>query len=1560
MVFIDQSTPEAGGALLRQKMVDSGAPQSQVDAWAADKRQKMLDAGAPLDKVDAYWGITKPDPTLTNNTLAAELEPHAPAASNVWEDVVAGWNHSDLGLPLTSGQASFTHNPNAGPLDTIAEGAAQFVGDIPAAIEGGLGGALAGIPAGPGGIVRGATLGAVMWPAAMREMFIAKYNTTGPWTAKDVIATGVKAADAAASAGVGAIVAGGAGDAVSTGLQKVAGGLDAVSSKFIGMLGGAVAGSAAQSVVSGQGVPSAQDFLANAFLILGGEAFGHVVGAAANRRYQPNDRGSEVVQNLQDLYVRTGLTPDEITKLASVDEQVRQEVMRSRTAGNDQLTPALDAYAARAGRSTGKDFGPLPADPYEPLAVEPKPNPDAANTEPAPGFMKPEQVPQVQLDILKELEGSPDINGRAQVSPAGATGAYQIMPTTARAYGFNPDLLNDPAYNERAARTIAADLNNRFKGNEADILVAYNAGPTRANVWIRGGRDFYSLPPETQKYLIHAEQIGAIDEGFTRQAARVDIADEPSVQGGDMPAFPPNHNGGPPLEDTIPYYHGEKGLAPGEGGPRFVSPDRNYAENFRSNGEPNTVHRVDLTKAEAIQHGVYDEVNDIPINGEVPEEVAKRMREEAPSELPTKAQSDENMDKMIGAIDPPKSWAEKLNIGEIWQGFKFMLTPGHAFDRATGLEPGHSGMEDALRATLGVNGQADQFYSRGPIILGVDKDGAPTFTPTKGKNFVDSVYKYMASKGGNLADFDRYRIAMRTLEKAEQGIKTGFDVNDAKAQVNAPGAFEKYDAAHRAAQRVWDGVNDYSIAAGLITPDRVSAMNALNEEYVPFNRLMDDKYEPPRWGSPFGIKQPYRKIEGSARPLVPPAISEMDNLTQRVRMATRNVAVKFAINRMREIDPELATLVKISKNTAIKEVEEAKAALEDQDGIELPEEVKAAMEPFLTARELLASLAQTRGRSEADNDVIVFNNGEPEVWRINDPDLAKMIKASTGGPEDPLPGLLGAWARMTTSGIVSMPTFPFRALWHAAIEPAAFGEGGSSLPFHNMVNGTIAALMGDKAGRFFGGAYERFAANGGLGGTYNEVDRNFIVPKLRDVMNGSPLNIPSAIFNTMHHPVEVLRTAQHMVHNSMQVGAMIHSERAGMQTLRAAMLARKAGLDYADKFASPAIASFVRTVPFGATGFKDVQQVTQALADHPVGATLKAMAVLTLPTIILTLANRMADKDKEADDPDTWINQPQWERDNYWIFPAINGVRIKLPKPYVGGAFFATLPERLVNYVWDEAHGNSEQAGLDLENLAGGVLQRATPSFMPSFPLPILEQVTNHNFYLNRPLVPDALAKQSAYMQYGPNTSKTSIAIAGFLHQMHVNWSPMVLDNYVSEWLGTAPKAVWDEVGSVGSRITPEAIKISGIAAVAPEGEKGKVPEAADNPFFASFVTRNPGVGQIANDFYDRLAQVNAAKADLVRAKKDNDTAELTRAQANPLLGSNLVTVAKALAVMRGFLNRINATDTMTNQEKLKQTDELSKQMFQTARAAVWQTDRLIHSRDVPEVTPPSQGHLAK
>jgi hypothetical protein len=90
-----------------------------------------------------------------------------------------------------------------------------------------------------------------------------------------------------------------------------------------------------------------------------------------------------------------------------------------------------------------------------------------------------------------------------------AVGIMQVLPSTAKDFGFSPKDLRDPEKNIAAGVTYLKHLIEKSEGDKATAAAMYNWGP--GNGFFRTGQG--ELPTETINYLKHIKSVGGLGDG---------------------------------------------------------------------------------------------------------------------------------------------------------------------------------------------------------------------------------------------------------------------------------------------------------------------------------------------------------------------------------------------------------------------------------------------------------------------------------------------------------------------------------------------------------------------------------------------------------------------------------------------------------------------------------------------------------------------------------------------------------------------------------------------------------------------------------------------------------------------------------------------------------------------------------------------------------------------------------------------------------------------------------------------------------------------------------------
>lgn len=763
------------------------------------------------------------------------------------------------------------------------------------------------------------------------------------------------------------------------------------------------------------------------------------------------------------------------------------------------------------------------------------------------------------------------------------------------------------------------------------------------------------------------------------------------------------------------------------------------------------------------------------------------------------------------------------------------------------------GLEDQFQSLNASRSRAHYFMTKGTI------EDPVTFAAGSDESYMGA-YKLAKKNGGTKNGFLEYRLAKQAVADAARGMKTAIDPVVAKAVADA--GERKYGEADAMVNRVKEGALRYAQKAGVYSEAQVNAFVKENPSHIVQQRDLGEAELATGRGPGLKVRT-VKKKTGSERQIVEPQRADIENLGSIIANADRNVALRSLIARTPE---ELAAL-------GIKRVEEAAAP-----GVEL----------------------KTVG-PRTKNDFIVYQDGKAVTYTVEgNPELVKMIHGATAPEAGVIGKIANTFAAFKRAGVVNMVDFLFRNLFRDQLTASILAKHGG-LPMQDLIAGVYHSV-------FSPDIVKEYARAGGFGAALNEMDTNYFQHDIDKVFRET--GTWGAVTNALPSAIHAWHTAVTRLDALGRIGDYARGRGRGEAPLAAAMSSRRNRLDFAQRGASGLLGRMAAATPFLRPVILGHEQIVRAFTERPVTTTAKAALYITAPTIGLYLLNEIADQ--SLPDEQKYDKVPRWQRDLFWVTPPINGVRLLLPKPFVIGQLFGSLPERML----DHYRANKPDA---YKEWVANFLGTLTVPVMPAIAEPVVENMANLDTMNFKPLVPESLRDASNYMQYSPNTSDTAIELSRALGPAGaklVDVSPIVLQNYVRSWAGSVGNAA---LSIVDGRLAPA----------------NDVKELKDNPFIAGFVTRNLDMGAAPiQDFYDNMARITAKHRDVKLAIERQDPREIDFTTNDAEAFMKVTQVTTAMSKMQATIRATRYDPDMTADEKRQYIEGIYSDMLVLAADA--------------------------
>lgn len=820
--------------------------------------------------------------------------------------------------------------------------------------------------------------------------------------------------------------------------------------------------------------------------------------------------------------------------------------------------------------------------------------------------------------------------------------------------------------------------------------------------------------------------------------------------------------------------------------------------------------------------------------------------------------------------------------------------------RKAGVDVGLLNPYQRSRIQAGMENRANSFLTNGTLDFNTMK--------VNGKSLFEIVEPIKNDK--DYKNAIAYLIAKRAVEKASQGVESGFPIESAKKVIAE--LEPQFGNMQKDIVDYQNRIVDYTVDAGLISKADADAMKEANQDYVPFFRVLDDALSEKNASFGKAVVNPYKKMRGGEQPIFNPLESIVNNTMHHVTIAERNVAfVDFIkmVEQAPELFPEVSRVKAQAKPTKI-DVDELQQAFDSP--------IRPEFADGLT-------IFRREHGIVSDTQIAIFRNGKKEIWEVGK-DLRDALKDTNRYQANMLIKFASVPSRLLRAGSTLAPDFMLRNFNRDTVNSAIVSDR-NFIPFIHSGQGFWHILKQDKM-------YQEWATSGAMQSSIVSLDRNYFQRDVKKFLTAGKVR------NQISNPLETLRLMAEAVENTTRVGNFERSmtslkrqrQREGKEWTDKEIMER-AGFESRDLMDFARIGTKVQAINMMTAFFnarlQGYAKIYDAFKRNPKMTATKIGAYITAPSLLLWYLNH---------DDERYKQLPQWEKDMFWIIitPELgagdklykddNDYTIyRVPKPFELGLLFGTLPERAMDWAYStlqkKKDGSAEQFMDNMKEFATSNLTGLAP--IPDIAKPAVEAWSNKSLFTNMPIIPYGTENMLPRYQYNEYTSETAKVLGKTLDQIGLTpvSSPAQIDAIIQNWTGT--------LGRYAIQASDAGLRASGYV----KGEKPE-PRFEDLPVIKAFLTRNPkGSSVYISRYYEKLKKLDGMMATKNKLTKEGNAAELAEfmAEAN----FNLLAfegTRETMSGLRTLIRNVNNNKDMSAEEKRQLIDQMYQAMIDIAK----------------------------
>ena len=552
-------------------------------------------------------------------------------------------------------------------------------------------------------------------------------------------------------------------------------------------------------------------------------------------------------------------------------------------------------------------------------------------------------------------------------------------------------------------------------------------------------------------------------------------------------------------------------------------------------------------------------------------------------------------------------------------------------------------------------------------------------------------------------------------------------------------------------------VLDFAEEAGVINADTRKVWE--HADYVPFYRMQDDRLIGglnPRNGIA-NQKSPIKRLRGKENAGIGDVVNNIFiNTTKLVDTAVKNNAAKSAVDALR--GSGLISKAPMAVSSELIPNSQLRLVMKDW-GVD-PNSVPA--DAFEGLRKMMAIHAP-----EGEGHVSILRNGKKEYYYTDDVLLYRALSSINMKQFGNWINFFRGPKRLLTEWITIDPAFVIANLIRDTGSSFVVGKDFVP-PILGAAGGMAEALVGTDTIRAMVGSGAAFENGYTTGSDPNATKRLLRRHAKKTGIANTVLDTPFKLYRAWRHVTTASENANRV--------AIYHAARRAGKSHKRALFEAKDLMDFSMGGDWPVVQFLIQTVPFMNARAQGLYRLGRGAKENPVGFALKGL-MLGFASWLLYMKYR---EDERYEELEMWDKHAYY---HWWV----GDEHYRLPKPFEVGVIFSTIPEMFTEAYLSDAPDAEKEL---MKGFAHALTETFSMSPIPQTAQPIVESLSNYNFFTGRPIVSFYEQKRLPPEQYRYRTSPAMVELARALpkgldtHFGKVR-SPLHLQNLYLGYTGT-------------------------------------------------------------------------------------------------------------------------------------------------------------------------------